>query len=301
MSNSTDAVLLWGCEFRRNKNGLDEDQVIAFVNGLTAERDLLKKYQDHLLSLTKLAEKTVEQADEIARQARKEALTQAQIEADAINAQAQEQGRQIIEGKKAEAVVQATAAAEAIKADARKQTDLVLNEETRKVRTELKGMVDRLYRDLGIQLGSLMQQIDRSGGGNGNRLSLIAEPATAPPLKSHKTESEPAEPTMDPVEFITEWEIKVPPPLDIMQTLQIITLLDGLPEVRCTELIPQGDEALMMVYLKKPLQVVDVLKAMPQVADAREEDTNENSNGQKVHRVMVTLAGKVGAQPDDQG
>ena len=129
MSNNADAIILWGCEFRRNKNGLDEDQVIAFVNGITAERDLLKKYQDHLLSLTRMAEKTVEQADDIARQARKEALAQAQVEADEITARAQEQGRQIIESKKTEAIVQANAAAEAINAEAREQADLVITEE----------------------------------------------------------------------------------------------------------------------------------------------------------------------------
>jgi|WetSurMetagenome_2_1015567.scaffolds.fasta_scaffold96462_2 hypothetical protein len=301
MSNNTDAIILWGREFRRNKNGIDEDQVVAFVNGVTAERDLLKKYQEHLIALTKLAEKAVEKADEIAREARKDALDQANAEAETIITRAQEQGRQIIEEKKAEAIIQASSAAEAIKADARRQNDLILSEATKRIRTEFKEIADSFYRNLGAQLECLKQKLDGPDEGFGHELALIAEPAAEPPPENNRIESETARPVETAAEPIPEWEIQVLSPLDIMQTLQILTTLDELPEVRCTELIPQIDQALLTVYLKRPLLLVDVLRAMPQVGEVREEATNGNGNGhgKKAHRLTLTLAGKVAAQPGD--
>jgi F0F1-type ATP synthase membrane subunit b/b' len=292
MSNSTDAIILWGHEFRRNKNGLDEEQVVAFVNGVTAERDLLKKYQEHLISLSKLAEKAVEQADEYARQALRDATEKANAEAETILARAQEQGKQIIEEKKAEALVQARSAAEAMKADARKQSDLILNEEKRRIRTEFKELANSFYRNLGAQLDCLTQKLDGPGEGFRQELALIAEPAAAPPLENNRTRSETAVTAAD---VVPEWELQVLPPLDIMQTLQIVTSLDELPEVRCTELIPQVDQVLITVYLKKPLSLVDVLRTMPQVGEVREEATNGNGNGhgKKAHRLYLTLARKV--------
>jgi hypothetical protein len=302
MSNNTDAIILWGREFKRNKNGLDEDQVVDFVNVVTAERDLLKKYQEHLISLTKLAERTVEKADEIARQARKDALDQANAEADVLIARAQEQGRQIIEEKKAEAIIQASSAVDEVKAELKKQNDLILNEEKRRVRTEFKEMTESFYRNLGIQLECLKQKLDGPDKGLGQELVLIAEPAAAPPPENIKIESIPDGPVETAMGPIPEWEIQVIPPLDIMQTLQILTSLDELPEVRCTELIPQVDQALLTVFLKKPLHLVDVLRAMPQVGEVREEATNGNGNGhgKKAHRLTLALAVKVAAQPGDR-
>ncbi len=73
-SNNKDAIKLWGHDFVRAKSGLDEEQVVSFVNGLISERDTLIKRQEHLSSLLKLAERTVAEADNVAKQVKEEAI-----------------------------------------------------------------------------------------------------------------------------------------------------------------------------------------------------------------------------------
>jgi len=61
-------VELWGHEFSLARNGLDEAQVVPFVNELISERDLLLQRVEHLSTLTKLAEKTIVEADRLAEE-----------------------------------------------------------------------------------------------------------------------------------------------------------------------------------------------------------------------------------------
>ena len=61
-----DVIVLGGREFRRVKNGLDEAQVAAFITELVSERDKLIQSQVHIASLSRLAEKTVAEADSLA-------------------------------------------------------------------------------------------------------------------------------------------------------------------------------------------------------------------------------------------
>ena len=100
--DSNDGIIeLWGQDFNRAKDGLDEEQIVSFVNEIISERDTLLKRQEHLSSLTKLAERTVSEADNLAKRVKEEAEEQAKAEANAIVTKAEEQAQQIIEGKKA--------------------------------------------------------------------------------------------------------------------------------------------------------------------------------------------------------
>ena len=49
-------IMLNGREFKRVKNGLDEAQVAAFIDGLIKERDKLTQSQDHIASLNRLVD-----------------------------------------------------------------------------------------------------------------------------------------------------------------------------------------------------------------------------------------------------
>ncbi|HEY93051.1 MAG TPA: hypothetical protein G4O17_04840, partial [Dehalococcoidia bacterium] len=65
---------LGGGEFRRVKNGLDEAQVTSYINELISQRDILIQREEHLSSLTKLAEKTVAEADKLAENIKAESI-----------------------------------------------------------------------------------------------------------------------------------------------------------------------------------------------------------------------------------
>jgi len=88
-----DVVVLGGREFKRAKNGLDEAQVASFINELIDERDKLAQGQDHLASLNRLAERTIVEADKLAKQIKTEAAEQAKAASAAIVDKAKEQAR----------------------------------------------------------------------------------------------------------------------------------------------------------------------------------------------------------------
>ena len=86
---------LGGWELRRVKDGLDEAQVTSLVNELIGQRDTLSQRTEHLSSLTKLAEKTVTEADNLAEAMKQEALDQAKAEAALVITRAEEQAQQV--------------------------------------------------------------------------------------------------------------------------------------------------------------------------------------------------------------
>ena len=77
---SKDVTELWGREFNIVKNGLSEDQVVSYVNQLVSEHDMLIQRQEHLSSLTKLAEKTVAEAEKLAEEIKTEALSDERVQ-----------------------------------------------------------------------------------------------------------------------------------------------------------------------------------------------------------------------------
>ena len=157
--NNTDIVQLWGHDFMRIRDGLDEKQVISFVNEFISQRNTSLQRQEHLSSLTKLAERTVTEADNMAKQTKAEAVEQARAEVAGIIAEAEEQAQQMIEEKRTEVITTANRKAEAIRAEAQQQAELLLEEKTRNIQIELKDTAQSLYRQFLVQLESLQQHV----------------------------------------------------------------------------------------------------------------------------------------------
>ncbi|HEU65853.1 MAG TPA: hypothetical protein ENN57_04205 [Chloroflexi bacterium] len=154
-SNSKDGVItLGGREFKRVKNGLDEIDVASFIDELIEERDKLAKSHEHAASLTRLAERTVVEADKLAAQVKAEAAEQAKAESAAIIDRAREQARQIAEQKLAEAVAHANEEAKAIKTKAEEEAAQLLENEKSRIRNELSNLVNQ-------QFGYMLEEMDR--------------------------------------------------------------------------------------------------------------------------------------------
>jgi cell division septum initiation protein DivIVA len=151
-SASRDIVELWGREFNIVKNGLSEAQVISFVNDLAKQHDILLQRQEHLAALTKLAERTVSEADKLAdelkQDARKqaknetskmmsEAETSAKNQSDRIISEAEVKAEQLIKEKEAHAMTAAAEQAEAIKSTA----EMLATETKRDAEAEAKRII----------------------------------------------------------------------------------------------------------------------------------------------------------------
>ncbi len=303
-NNNKDAIKLWGHDFNRAKSGLDEEQIVSFVNGLISERDTLTKRQEHLSSLVQLAERTVAEADNIAKQVKEEAFEQSKVEAETITAQAEEQAQQMIEEKRAESLAIAEKEAKTIKNNAEHEAKLLLEEKVTGIQSELKGIAQQLYAELLSQLESLKQQVTASEADfeqmlsqrvkqaeavamveddnimpdidSGVSLEVIPSiPAEAPEQIQAMDQTDTSEleigapistENQETIDYKKEEvELEILPPVDISKVMGIMTYLDSLPEVENTELIPLTDKPLIEVLLREPIDLIDALRTLPEV------------------------------------
>ena len=294
-SDNLDIVELGGRTFKRAKNGLDEGEVASFLNELISERDMLIKNQEHLSSLTALAERTVMEADNLAKQIQKEAEDKATVEANTIIAGAEERVQKMIEEKRAEAIAIATKEAEAITIEAKRQAGLMLAEKAKEISSQLREITYRQYSDLLAQLESLGQQVEALEVEFKHRLSSLSQKASTEVLEVGKgdTEFEELIKDSDQMDRDPEWRLQILPPLDIMQTLEVMNSLDRLPEIEKTELIPDIEKPSIIVFVRQPVQLIDMLRTLPQVVEVKEDATGAVGADGKPRKVQIALSGKM--------
>jgi len=177
-NGNKDIVELWGHEFSLAKNGLDEDQIVSFVNELISERDLLLQRAEHLSTLTKLAEKTIVEADKLAEDIKQETIDAAKTEAEAILAKAEEQSQQMIEEKRAEIITIATGEAEALKANAEHEAELLITQQRERIQPEIRNVAQQVYQELRSHIEGLIQQVKASEVEFEHKLSQPLEQAS---------------------------------------------------------------------------------------------------------------------------
>ena len=157
-NNDNGVIELFGHTFQKVKHGLDEEQIVSFVKQLIDERDALIKRQEHVTSLTRLYERTISEADDLAEEIKKEAEEQAQAGAKAILGEAEEQAQQIIEEKGSEAVALAQKEVHTIKANAEKEVEALLKREIAAIQSQLRDTAQRLCDEMLSQAESFKQQ-----------------------------------------------------------------------------------------------------------------------------------------------
>ena len=340
-------IELWGHEFSLAKNGLDEAQVVSFVNELISERDSLLQRAEHLSTLTKLAEKTIVEADRLSEEIKKEAIDEAKAEAEAILAKADEQAQQMMEEKRGEIIIIATEEAEAIKANAEREAELLIEQKIGRIQPEIRNVAQQLYSELLSHIEGLMQQVKASEVEFEHKLSQPLEQVSTvkieeePPLAqedsaigdSSESSLEHTEDTLaeseqpnqiieqadtseleekvllstdsqDKPTYDKEVEVEILPPLDIKQIMAIMRHLDSTAEVESTELIPLTDKPVIVVSLREPTQLSELLRTFPEVSEVQEvtdEGITDNANAahteDKRRKLQITLSGN--SVPDD--
>jgi hypothetical protein len=88
-----------------------------------------------------------------------------------------------------------------------------------------------------------------------------------------------------------QWEVEILPPFEIAKIMEVVSFLDQLPEVANTEMIvPQIDAPLILVFLHRPMNVVDVLQKVPAVAYVEEVASSIASTNGKARKVRISLS-----------
>jgi cell division septum initiation protein DivIVA len=325
-------VELGGRRFKQVKNGLDKDQVASYIDELISERDKLAKSQDHLESLTRLAEKTIGEADRLAEQIKTEAEEQAKAESAAIIDEAKEQAQKIVEEKESEAVEIANEKAKAIQSEAEEKVALLLDNEKAKINDKLSNFVNQHLSHFLEEVERLKQQVISAQEDWENNLFQSGEGGSAVTAESEledsavaaESEEENSAATVEGGEVIGEslepsqdqektdnpfgifdllkgenpaevgepqWEVEILPPIDISKIMEIVARLDQLPEVENTEIIPRTDKPSIVVFQREPINLIDLLGKIPEVAYVEETKTEKDTTNGKTRKVRVGLSG----------
>jgi len=92
-----------------------------------------------------------------------------------------------------------------------------------------------------------------------------------------------------------QWEVEILPPFNIAKIMEVVSFLDQLPEVANTEMIvPQIDMPSILVFLRGPMNLVDVLQTIPAVAHVEEvtidkaATNGEPGNGPRKVRISLS-------------
>jgi hypothetical protein len=91
-----------------------------------------------------------------------------------------------------------------------------------------------------------------------------------------------------------QWEVEILAPFEISKIMEVVSFLDGLPEVANTEMIvPQLDMPSILVFLRKPINFVELLKTIPAVASVEEVTPKTAAANGKARKVRISLTKKV--------
>lgn len=306
-SNRQDIIELWGRAFKRSKNGLDEEQVVSFVNELISQRDTLVQRQQHIELLNQLAERTVAAADDMAKQAKHDAIDQAKTEVDRAEAEAKAMVAKIEE--QAQQIVEATSAE--VMAIVKQCGELLSQPES------LRQQITASASELEPMLSQPEKQASPAPIEEGGNVTLgtVSEahpevtdglPAKAPEQiqtwdQANTSELEKEVPVspqnQETTDYEGEVELEILPQADKSKMLEIMSHLNGLPEVRTTELIPIAKRSLIDVYLRRPIRLLETLSTLPQVSQVIEvtngetTDTTEAAHDPgKPRKIQLTLA-----------
>jgi cell division septum initiation protein DivIVA len=296
-SGNNDILELMGYTTTEVGTGLDPNRVIPFIRQLISERDTLNKRLEHLSSLTRLIEKTIADADDLAAQIGKETREQAEADSKAIIARAEEQAQELVEAKRSEAISLVQKETEAFKEQAHTQMEAALKDKLEELKGQLRYTAEQLYRNMVAQAESFKEQTTTFEKDlehklaeltQQNSLTGIIEPAVAKDsdaslhgeiavsnvaaespdaTKSKKGNAAPKtapEATRD-LEII---ELEILPPRDQDKITAIKAHLDTLPGVTSCEMTTKIDRTLLRVTLSKPVDLVDELQKLREVLEA---------------------------------
>ncbi len=279
---------------------LDDRQIFSLIQQLIDERDTLLKRQDHLSSLSRLWEKTVTEADDIAKQVKEEAKQQAEAEAQSILAEAKQSADELLKQKQAEAIVGAqkeiNATAVELKRDldafsARTVEELQIRlDETAKQAAEaakayieaLRGQFETFSKELDGRLSAL-----EASAGQAKLDTAPVQPITDPQDKPQPAASDattampvstaaPAGPEAPPpaqAKPVASGErkvIEILSPRDMVMIDSVRAQLNDQDGVIETELQHQVDRTLIHVRLSKTVDLTYALSRMPEVERAQE-------------------------------
>ena len=312
-NGGSDVLELMGYTNLESGRGLDPDRVIPFVRQLIAERDALNKRLEHLSSLTRLIEKTIGDADDLAKQIEQEAHERAQADVQARLDKAEEEARHLIESRKNEAIAAAEREVVALKTQVQTRMEDTMKAQFADLKSHLRTTVEQLYKDMLAHAESLKEQTGTFESNLEKKFTEITQQFSSTETRVQNAEagaqfelgvdtivpaaagkapavSQPETGTPVPVmpedraEHHEEVEVEILPPRDQDQIDAIQSYIAGLSGVSKTEMTTMVNKTTMRVSLNKQIDLAGMLQELPEIMTA--EAVNESNP----KRINVTLS-----------
>ncbi len=282
-----------GRNLREAIGQLDDRQIFSLIQQLIDERETLIRRQDHLASLSRVWERTISEADDVAKQVKEEAKQQAESEAQSIMAEAKKSAEELLKQRQAEAVVVAQKEIHTVAVELKRDLDgfstksveelqLRLDETAKQAAEAARAYVDALK----AQFATFSQEVDRrlstlEASASQVTAETTGQPASSqtpapPPAESKPAATEPtppvaAAPANPKIAAPSERRvIEVLSPRDMVMIDAVKAQLGEQDGVIETELQHQVDRSLIFVTLSRPLDLTHILSRMSEVERAQE-------------------------------
>ena len=94
-----------------------------------------------------------------------------------------------------------------------------------------------------------------------------------------------------------DWEVEILPPFNVARVMEVVAFLDQLPQVANTEMIvPKIDMPSILVFLREPMNFVDVLQTIHAVAYVEEVRPDTAATNGDSRKVRIALSGTTMSQ-----
>ena len=144
--------------------------------------------------------------------------------------------------------------------------------------------------ELAAQSDTMAAEVSEKAGGERPHQPEPIRPATEGAEESFEP-SGPVQIEEKPESGKPQWEVEILPPFEIATIMEVVSFLDQLPEVANTEMIvPQIDAPLILVFLRRPMNVIDVLQKVPAVASVEEMTSDIAATDGKPRKVRISLS-----------
>lgn len=280
-----------GRNLREAIGQLDDRQIFSLIQQLIDERETLIRRQDHLASISRVWERTISEADDVAKQVKEEAKQQAESEAQSIVAEAKKSAEELLKQRQAEAVVVAQKEIHTVAVELKRDLDGLstksveelqqrLDETAKQAAEAAKAYIEALK----AQFATFSEELDRRLSTLEASASQVTAEATAQPAtptapaaaESKPVATEPTPPVAAapaPPKIAAPSErrvIEVLSPRDMVMIDAVKAQLSEQDGVVETELQHQVDRSLIFVTLSRPLDLTHILSRMSEVERAQE-------------------------------
>lgn len=302
MTQETEARTLWNREFRLVDRGLDQDQIIEFVDELTAKLEEAQQRGEkasYPRSLERLAEQTLMEAERLADEIKEnadQAKAQAQVEADRTIEEAQAKAREESESVAKAAAEEAQMALDAareksasVEAESKRQAkrliELTMTRVDSQYLKEVKGASEKLLGQIDgfatemRALGDKLEDWDMTISGEGLASEMDGTDSASPSVDEETPDSSgngagDGSLNEGPVQVVIQ------APVYTVGMGEVYNRLVQIQDVTMRDTQKEDDGSYVITLsLGQPTPLLDILKVLEKVDEVNIESTGIGVNG----------------------